>query len=91
MDFSTALYLDFVYCCHLNLRRILLKQPQRCQRSVPVLVHVHVHPYCAKAHFFQPYQDRLSVLWARYGALTLVKQTGLQGSNVLGLPSVRAS
>ena len=46
----------------------------------PVLVLVHEQPYCAGAHLFQPRQSA----WAWYGVLTLVKQTGLWGSNILG-------
>lgn len=46
----------------------------------PVLVLVHEQPYCAEAHLFQPCQGA----WAWCGVLTLVKQTGLWGTNILG-------
>ncbi len=44
----------------------------------------HVHLYRAKSHLFQPCQGQQSVpCLGTYGALTLVKQTGLWGLNVL--------
>ncbi len=52
-----------------------------CRCSVPMIVHMQL--YRTEAHLSQPCQGETANAWVWYRALTLVKQTGLRGSNVL--------
>ncbi len=91
--FHGPLSVLFVVVC-LNLRWIPLKQSQRCQHSVPMLVHVHA--YHAEVHLFQLCQGWQSVPCLSTEQSAHTSQTnwtlGVTCAQArCGLPSVRAS
>lgn len=48
-----------------------------------IIIYIHVaQPFCAEAHLLQLHQGQEYRAWTRYWALTLVKQSGLWGSNM---------
>ncbi len=91
-DFSTALYPHFVFCC-LSESKVNPPQSQQYRRFVPVLV--YVHPYCAKAHLFQPCEGLqnmpyLSTEWIAHTTQTNWTVRVKRAQAWYGLPSVSA-
>ncbi len=63
MSLSSKAYA--VFCP--NVKQTLQEQLHQSPRSMLV----HMKPYCAVAHLFQPYQvQRAYCAWAQYGAIT---------------------